>query len=140
MAVMKEFKTFIMRGNVVDLAVGVVIGGAFGAVVTAFVKDVLTPAIGLLINVQVTSWAFHKGNVPVVLYGDLLNALITFVIVAFAIFFFVVKPLNMLAAHQAAKRGPGPVTEKTCPFCKSSIPVEATRCAFCTSEVPVSVS
>lgn len=131
---MKEFKTFILRGNVVDLAVGIVIGAAFGAVVTALVKDLITPLVSIpgkvnFANLHVT--VHHS----VFLYGDFLNELVAFVLIAAAVFFFVVKPVNKLVSRRKTDVDV-PASTKTCPECLSSIPAEATRCAFCTSKVP----
>jgi large conductance mechanosensitive channel len=141
---MKEFKTFIMRGNVLDLAVGIVIGAAFGAVVTSFVNDVLMPPIGLLfgkvnfadlfINLSsspVASVAEAKAKgIPTLNYGLFLNTLINFTIVAFAIF-LIVKQVNRLRGPAA----PPPASTRECPFCLSQIPLKATRCPHCTSTV-----
>jgi large conductance mechanosensitive channel len=141
---LKEFKTFIMRGNVLDLAVGIVIGAAFGAVVTSFVSDVLMPPIGLLfgkvnfadlfVNLSsspVASVAEAKAKgVPTLNYGLFLNTLINFTIVAFAIF-LIVKQVNRLRGPAATE----PASTRECPFCLSQIPLKATRCAHCTSLV-----
>ncbi len=129
----KGFKDFILRGNVIDLAVAVVIGAAFGAVVKSFVDDILMQiiaAIGGQPNFQTLSFTIGKG---VIKYGSFLNALITFVLVAAAIYFVVVMPLNKLAERRA--KGADPTT-KTCPECLSEIPHGAHKCAFCTSEQP----
>lgn len=134
--VVAEFKEFLLRGNVVDLAVAVVIGAAFGAVVTALVKDLLTPLIGIPGKADFSTLAFTI-NGSKFLYGDFINAVISFVSIAAAVFFFVVKPLNALAARR--KRGvPEPeVTTRACPECLSNIPRAARRCSFCTAEVGV---
>jgi len=129
---LKEFKKFILRGNVVDLAVGVVIGAAFNGVVQSFVKDMITPLISALWggSTQFKDYSFTiKGQH--FLYGDFLNTLISFVIVAAAVFFFVVQPVNKLTV--LAQRGDAPPTEKTCPYCLSIIPGKATRCKYCTA-------
>jgi large conductance mechanosensitive channel len=132
---LKGFRDFILRGNVVDLAVGVVIGAAFGTVVTAFVKDLITPLIAALVGKpDFSSLGFTLGTTkfPV---GDFVNAIVAFVLVAAAIYFFVVVPVNALTAR--AKRGeipPDPST-KNCPDCLSEIPIKARKCAFCTSAV-----
>ena len=140
---LKEFKTFMMRGNVLDLAVGIVIGAAFGAVVTSFVNDVLMPPIGLLfgkvnfadlfVNLSsspVASVAEAKSKgIPTLNYGVFLNTLINFTIVAFAIF-LIVKQVNRLRGPAT----PAPSTRE-CPFCLTQIPLKATRCAACTSPV-----
>jgi large conductance mechanosensitive channel len=141
---LKEFKTFIMRGNVLDLAVGIVIGAAFGAVVSSFVNDVLMPPISLLfgkanfadlfVNLSsspVASVAEAKAKgIPTLNYGLFLNTLINFTIVAFAIF-LIVKQVNRLRGPVAAP----PASTRECPFCLSQISLKATRCAYCTSEV-----
>lgn len=129
----KDFKTFILRGNVVDLAVGIIIGVAFGTVVSSFVKNLLTPLISIpgkvnFANLHVT---VHHA---VFSYGAFLNDLISFVIVAIAVFFFVVRPLNSLTKRM--HRGKEPAEEtRSCPECLTDIPVEAKRCSACTMEV-----
>jgi large conductance mechanosensitive channel len=140
MGAFKEFRTFILRGNVVDLAVGVIIGTAFNAVVQALVKDIFTPAIGLVFNFHFVGLDYHKGSTPYIFFGDFLNTIVTFLIVAAVVFFVVVKPLNMLALRQAAKIPTPDPTTKTCPFCVSEIPLTAVRCGFCTSELPATES
>ena len=132
---LKEFREFIMRGNVVDLAVAVVIGTAFAAVVAAFVADIITPLIAAIFGKpNFASLSFTINN-STFLYGDFLNAVITFLSIAAAIFFFVVKPLNVLEARRAAGAPPESPTTKACPECLSDIPLAARRCAYCTSEV-----
>jgi len=130
-----EFKAFILRGNVVDLAVGVVIGLAFNAVVTALVKDIITPIITIPGKTNFSELSFTIGG-GVFLYGDLINVVINFILISAAVFFFVVKPVNMLMARRKVETAVEPLTRE-CPFCLSKIPVAATRCAFCTSEVKV---
>ncbi len=130
-ATVREFREFILRGNVVDLAVAVVIGAAFAAVVGSFVADILTPLLGLLGVPDFRQAAITVGSAEV-RYGLFLNALITFLLVAAAIFFFVVKPMNALAARRSTGRESAPTT-KDCPECLSSIPAAARRCAFCTA-------
>ena len=132
--IVAEFKEFLMRGNVVDLAVAVVIGAAFGAVVKALTDDVLTPLIGIPGKADFSTKVFLIHG-SVFKYGLLINSLITFLSTAAAVFFFVVKPLNMLAARR--NRGiPEPeATTRPCPECLSDIPKEARRCRFCTAEV-----
>lgn len=128
---LKEFKGFILRGNVVDLAVGVVIGVAFGAVVTSFVANVLTPIIAIPGTVDFGDLAVTIGGSKL-LYGAFLNDLISFVLIAAAVFFFVVRPVNALMARRKTERDV--VSEsKQCPECLSNIPKAAKRCAFCTS-------
>jgi large conductance mechanosensitive channel len=123
----------MLRGNVIDLAVAVVIGAAFGAVITSFVGDVLTPLLGLLGVPNFEELMFQAGNATVS-YGLFLNALITFVLIALAIFLFVVKPMNALAARRAGAADGEPTT-KSCPYCASDIAVAATRCPMCTSQL-----
>lgn len=128
----KDFKTFLLRGNVVDLAVGVVIGIAFGAVVTALVKDLLTPIVAAIIGKPDFSGLTFTVNGSRFLYGDFINAVIAFVSIAGAVFFFVVRPVNALTA----RRKPGDAGEATtrpCTQCFSEIPLPARRCPFCTS-------
>lgn len=131
---LKEFRDFIMRGNVIDLAVGIIIGAAFGSVVTSFVGDILTPLLGVLSVPDFATLSFQAGEATVS-YGVFLNALISFLLVATAIFFFVIKPMNALNAR-AGKDAPAEMpTTKVCPFCASDIPVAATRCPHCTSQL-----
>jgi large conductance mechanosensitive channel len=127
---MKGFREFILRGNVVDLAVGVVIGVAFGSVVTAFVKDLMTPLIAALFGKpDFASLSFTINNSKF-LYGDLIDAVISFVLVATVIYFFVVMPFTALVERFHKEPPPDPTTTK-CPECLSEIPIEARRCAFC---------
>ena len=132
---LKEFRQFIMRGNVVDLAVAVVIGAAFGAVVTAFVADIITPLIAAIFGKPSFDGLTFTINKSHFLYGAFIDALLSFVTIAAAIFFFVVKPLNVIAARRAAGAPPESPTTKACPECLSDIPIAARRCAYCTSEV-----
>lgn len=132
---LKEFKQFIMKGNVVDLAVGIVIGVAFGAVVTGLVKDLITPLIGAIGGQPDFSGLSFTINNSKFLYGDFINVLISFVIIAAAIFFFVVKPLNKLQERAARNKTPEDPTEKKCPECLCEIPKAAKRCMYCTSKV-----
>jgi len=129
----KEFRDFILRGNVIDLAVGIVIGAAFGGLVTSFVGDILTPLLGLLSIPDFSTLSFEAGKATVS-YGLFLNALISFLLVAAAIFFFVVKPVNAMNAR-VKKPAAEAVTTKPCPFCATDIPVAATRCPHCTSQL-----
>ena len=132
MKMLKEFKTFVLRGNVVDLAVGIVIGAAFGAVVTALVKDLITPLVGILGKFDFSALHFvvNKSNF---LIGDFLNAVVSFIILAAVIFFFVVRPVNTLVARSKKEVPETAPTTKKCTFCASEIAIEATRCPFCTS-------
>jgi large conductance mechanosensitive channel len=127
-----EFKEFISRGNLVELAVAVVIGTAFAALVNAFVADLITPIIAAIFGKPDFSGLSFTINESAFRYGSFLNALITFLSVAAAIFFFVVKPMNVWT--ERAKRGEDPDV-KECPECLSEIPHAATRCAFCTSQL-----
>jgi len=127
----KEFKQFLLRGNVVDLAVGVVIGAAFGAVVTALVSDLITPLISAIAKVPDFSGLFFTINGSNFMYGHFLNIFISFVLVAATIFFFVVKPMNILIA-KSRKETPIDPTTKKCNECLSEIPLEAKRCSHCT--------
>jgi large conductance mechanosensitive channel len=131
-----EFKQFLLRGNVVDLAVGIVIGVAFAALVQAAIRDLLTPLIAAIFGQPDFSQLTFKVNGSVFRYGDFLNALIAFVTIAFVVFFFVVKPVNALISLSHRRESPDPTTRK-CPECRSEIPTDARRCAYCTSEVIV---
>ena len=140
----KEFKEFAMKGNVMDMAVGIIIGAAFGKIISSFVSDVLMPPIGLLlgkvdfsnlfINLSGTAYpsiaAAKAAGAATLNYGMFINAVIDFLIVAFAIF-MVVKQMNRLKRAEA----PAPVTTKDCPFCTSAIPLKATKCPHCTAEI-----
>ena len=150
---MKDFKTFLMRGNVVDLAIGIVIGVAFGAIITSLVRDVIMPPIGLALgkvdfaNLFVvlkegtvsgpyTSLAAaQEAGAVTINYGLFLMTIISFIIITAVIFFFVVRPINKIHARQkAAEAAPAPST-KDCPFCYTNIPIKASRCPNCTSEL-----
>lgn len=128
---LKEFKQFLLRGNVVDLAVGVVVGAAFGTVVTALVNDLLTPFISAIAKVPDFSGFVFTVNGSTFLLGHFINALISFILVACAVFFFVVKPMNILVAR-SRKQPPADPTTKKCTECRSEIPLDARRCAHCT--------
>jgi len=149
--VWKEFKEFILRGNVIDLAVGIVIGAAFGSIVKSFVDDIIMPPIGMLLGGVdfANMFAVLKDGIPpgpynalvdaktagavTVNYGVFINTLISFLIIAFVIF-LLVRTINRMR-RQAEEPAPAPAS-KECPFCLSGIPIKATRCAFCTSELP----
>ena len=133
---MKGFKAFLLRGNVVDLAVGVVIGIAFGAVITAFVKDLVTPLVAALFGKPDFSSLTFTINNSKFLYGDFINAVLAFVIIGAVIYFFVVVPYTALVAR-ARKEPPADPTTKKCTECLSEIPIDARRCAFCSSPQPV---
>jgi large conductance mechanosensitive channel len=130
---MKGFRDFILRGNLVDLAVAVVIGTAFGALVTALVKDLITPLIAAIGGKPDFSNLSFTINTSHFLYGDFLNAVITFAIIAAVIYFLVVKPVAALLERLMPKKEVGPT--RSCPQCLSDIPEAANRCAFCTSEI-----
>jgi large conductance mechanosensitive channel len=127
------FKQFLLRGNVVDLAVGVVIGAAFGAVVSSFVKDVLTPLIAAVVRQPDFSQLALVINSSKIAYGSFLNALIAFLLVAAAVYYMVVLPMNTLIARMRKAPAPADPTTKKCPECLSEIPIDARRCAHCTS-------
>jgi large conductance mechanosensitive channel len=129
-----EFKEFILRGNVVDLAVGIVIGAAFSAVVNALVSDLITPIIAAIGGEPSFSSLDFTINDARFFYGHFLETVLSFAIIAAVVFFFVVKPLNLLMARMKTER-PVEETTRECPQCLSAIPRAARRCAFCTSEV-----
>jgi len=132
---LKGFKAFLLRGNVVDLAVGVVIGIAFGVVITAFVKDLVTPLIAAIGGKpDFASLSFTINNSKF-LYGDFINALLGFALIAAVIYYFVVLPINALVAR-SRKEPPADPTTKKCTECLSEIPIGAKRCAFCTQPQP----
>jgi large conductance mechanosensitive channel len=147
MGMVKEFKEFAMRGNVVDMAVGIIIGGAFGKIVSSMVNDVIMPPIGKLMgNVNFADLFVTLGKedyeslakakaagAPVIAYGQFINVVIDFIIVAFCIF-LLIKGMNALK-RKPAPAPTGPPTTKDCPHCLSVIPIKATRCAHCTSDV-----
>jgi large conductance mechanosensitive channel len=151
---LKDFKAFIMRGSVVDLAVGVVIGAAFGAIVTSLVKDIIMPPIGLILSgIDFSSLmvVLKEGTTPgpytdpaaataagavTMNYGIFILTLISFIIIGVVIFFLVVRPIAKLSAPRKAVPAPAAApTTKDCPYCYSSIPIKATRCPHCTSEL-----
>ena len=130
---MTGFRQFILRGNVIDLAVAVVIGGAFGAVVAALVKDLLTPLIGAVVGAPDFSALVLTINGSQVLIGDFINAVVSFVLVAAAVYYVIVVPVNAITARRNRGEAPPDPTTKKCPDCLSEVPVAARRCAFCTS-------
>ncbi len=134
---MKDFKEFILRGNLVELAVAFVIGGAFATVVQALVRDFITPLIGAIVGSQAFFNLTFTVNHSVFRYGDFLNWLIAFVLIAAVVFFLVVKPTNALRARLKTEP-PVDETVRQCPHCLSQIPVEASVCAFCTRDVAAS--
>jgi large conductance mechanosensitive channel len=129
------FKKFILRGNVVDMAVGVVIGAAFAGVVGALTKDLLTPLIAAIVKAPDFSKLKFTLNNSDFLYGEFVNAVISFVLVAAAVYFFVVTPINALVARMRKDPAPADPTTKKCPECLSEIPIDARRCAFCAQPV-----
>ena len=134
---LKEFKQFILRGNAIDLAVAFVIGAAFNSVVQGLVKDLITPLVAAIYKQKQFSAAHFTFHGSQFLYGDFLNTLISFLIIAAVVFFLVVQPINKFI--ELSKRGdttPDPATKK-CPECFSEIPAQATRCAFCTAKLKV---
>jgi large conductance mechanosensitive channel len=150
---MKDFKNFIMKGNVVDMAVGIIIGIAFGLVINSIVKDIIMPPIGLAlgnVDFQNLFAVLKEGTIPgpyasldaaqkagavSINYGAFINTVINFLIIAAVLFFFVVRPISKMNAKKAATAAPAAPSTKECPFCFSTIPVKATRCPNCTSEL-----
>ncbi len=151
---LKDFKAFIMRGNVVDMAVGIIIGAAFGPIVSSFVKDVIMPPIGLVLGKVDFANLFvvlHQGKTPSpyaslaaaqaagavsINYGTFINTIINFLIIAAVVFFFIVRPIAQMNARQKATQSvvaQAAPTTKECPFCFTQIPIKATRCPNCTS-------
>ena len=149
---LKDFKAFIMKGSVVDMAVGIIVGIAFGAIVNSIVKDILMPPIGLVlgkIDFSNLAIVLKQGSTPgpydslaaaqaagavTINYGTFINMIINFLIIAAVVFFFIVRPLARIQAPKKAVAPAAPTT-KDCPYCFSSIPIKATRCPHCTSEL-----
>ena len=133
-----EFKEFISRGNVIDMAVGMIIGAAFTAIIKSLVDDIFNPLLGLILGkVNLTSLKVQLGNTEAYLmYGNFINAIITFLLTAFALF-FVIKFINGLRniGKKKGEEAPAAPTTKVCPYCKSEIAIDATKCAHCTSDV-----
>jgi large conductance mechanosensitive channel len=134
MGLLGEFRSFLLLGNVIDLAVAVVLAVAFGAVVTSLVEDLLTPLIGAIFGQPDFSALTFTINNSVFTYGNFINALLSFVLVAAAIFFVVMKPVNAMIARSRNQPPPDPTTMQ-CPECLSIVPINARRCAFCTSQL-----
>ena len=132
---LKGFRQFILRGNVLDLAVAVVMGGAFGAVVTALVKDLITPLIAAIVGKPDFSAIAFEVNGSKFLIGDFINAVISFLLIAAAIYFFVIVPINAVVARLNRGEAPPDPTTKKCPECLSDIPIAARRCAHCASAI-----
>jgi large conductance mechanosensitive channel len=153
--VLKDFRAFIMRGNVVDMAVGIIIGAAFGPIVSSFVKDVIMPPIGLALGKvdfanlfivlkdgktagpYASLAAAQTAGAVSVNYGAFVNTIVNFLIIAAVVFFFIVRPIARMNARQAARVAapPSAPTTKECPYCTSAIPIKATRCPQCTSQL-----
>lgn len=131
----RGFREFILRGNVVDLAIAVVIGAAFGAVITSFVADIITPLIAAIGGQPDFSGLYFTVNGSKFMYGAFINAVISFLVIAAAIYFLVVAPLNKLAELKARGQAPADPTTKQCPHCLSEIPAQAGKCAFCTADL-----
>ena len=131
------FKTFILRGNVVDLAVGIMIGAAFTAVVNGLVSNIITPLIPLPTG-SLATWVLHPPYNPKasINIGAFINVLITFFILAFVIYFFIVRPMNVLTERFKHKEAQAEPATRVCPYCLNSVPLMATRCGFCTSPLP----
>ena len=132
---LKDFRKFILRGNVVDLAVAVVIGAAFGAIVNSLVKGLVTPLIAAIGGQPDFSRLTFTVNGSKFLYGDFINAAVSFVLIASAVFFFVVQPINKLMAHIKPSEEVDKPSERECPECLSGIPAAASRCKFCTAKI-----
>lgn len=137
---LQEFKKFILRGNVTDLAVAVVIGAAFSGVVNAFVRDFLNPLIGAIQGNDELSRHSFQFHDMVFKYGDFLNILLTFLLTSAVIFFLVVQPINHLMERTRKRQPTADPTTKKCPECLSEIPLKATRCMYCTSKLPSPVT
>ena len=130
---LKGFRQFLLRGSVIDLAVAVIIGAAFGGVVNALVKDLLTPLIGAIVQVPdfaAVAFTVNGSTFPI---GEFINALVSFLLIALAVYFFVIVPVNALVARANRGAAPPDPTMKQCPECLSDVPIAAKRCRFCTS-------
>lgn len=138
MGLASDFKQFLLRGNIIDLAVAVVIGMAFAAVVTSFVENLFTPLIAAIFGQPDFSVLTFTINESIFYYGRFINSLIIFITIALVVFLFVVKPVNAMVSRSRRQPTPDPTTQK-CPECLSEIPLDARRCAFCTSTVPAAV-
>lgn len=146
MKIIKEFKEFAMKGNVIDLAVGVIIGGAFGKIVTSLVNDIIMPPIGSILgkvdfrDLKIYLVDTHTMDdkqlaaAPAIAYGQFINVMLDFVIVAFCIF-LLVKVINILRRNEKKETAPVEATEKDCPYCLSKVPIKASRCKHCTSQL-----
>lgn len=128
-----EFKKFILRGNVMDMAVGVIIGAAFQAIVTSLVNDIISPIIGLIANTDMSYLVWTVGDVEI-RYGAFITAIINFIIMAFVIF-TIVRTINKVADSHKKPEAPAAPTTKVCPYCKSEIAIDASKCPHCTSDL-----
>ncbi|MCX6573003.1 MAG: large-conductance mechanosensitive channel protein MscL [Candidatus Aminicenantes bacterium] len=129
---LKEFKEFAMRGSVLDMAVGIIIGAAFGTIVTSLVADIIMPPIGMLLGqVDFSSLAIHLSDTVAIGYGKFINSVISFLIVAFCLF-LIIRGMNRMKKAEAAPAEPA---TKDCPFCAMAVPIKAVRCPHCTSEL-----
>jgi large conductance mechanosensitive channel len=137
---LRGFKQFILRGSVIDMSVGVVVGAAFAAVVTAFTKDLLTPLIAAVVGKPDFSAIHFTVNKSTFMIGDFINAGVSFLLVAAAVYFFVVTPVNLLMARIRKAPQPADPTTKRCPECMSEIPIEAKRCSHCAQPVTVGLA
>jgi large conductance mechanosensitive channel len=133
---LKGFRQFVMRGNVIDLAVAVVIGAAFGGVIAALVKDLITPLIAAVAGKPDFSAIVFTVNGSRFLIGDFINALVSFLLIAAAVYYLVVVPMNAFTARMRRGERPPDPTTRTCPECLSEVPIAARRCAFCTTPLP----
>ena len=134
MSLMADFKDFIMKGDVINLAVAVVIGVAFNAVITAFVTDIITPLIGLPGHIDFAAYTYTV-NGSAFLVGAFVNAIISFISIALVVFFFIVKPVEKMKKLSEKNKAAAAPTTKQCPECLSTIPLGAKRCAFCTAKL-----
>lgn len=131
----EEFKAFVMRGNVIDMAVGVIIGGAFQGIVKSLVDDIIMPIISMITGgINFNDWKWQLNETVSVNYGTFITLVLNFLIMAFVIF-MMVKLLNKVSAKNKPAPAPAAPTTKVCPYCKSTIPIEAVKCAHCTSDV-----
>ncbi len=134
MSIIGEFKQFVLRGNVLDLAVAFVMGAAFNGLVMSLVANVVTPIIGIPGHVNISTISYTV-NGSVIMVGTFLNSLLSFIIISLAVFFFIVKPVSKLQSLSKQQGAPAKTSTKACKFCKYEIPLEATRCQFCTSKL-----
>ncbi|HZY91950.1 MAG TPA: large conductance mechanosensitive channel protein MscL [Thermoplasmata archaeon] len=135
MSAWDDFKAFITKGNVIDLAVAVVIGLAFQAVVTAFVMDIISPLIGIPGSHDFSGYSYKLGG-GTFLYGAFITAIINFLLIALVVYFVLVRPVAQIDARRKARQAAAPPTTRDCPACLSKVPIKATRCAYCTSDLP----